>query len=99
MDFIIQQVENIPTFYDRFISSIQTSIKRFTPLYSKNNKSKKYLSHIEKLLKEKLVLYKNSKRNKSISKDYKIKSKEYQLAVKNYNLEYEEKFCKNPNLK
>ena len=36
---------------------------------------------------------------KSFSKDYKNKSKEYQLAVKNYNLEYEEKFCKNPNLK
>ena len=31
--------------------------------------------------------------------EYKNKSKEYQLAVKKYNFEYENKFCKNPNLK
>ena len=31
--------------------------------------------------------------------DYKNKSKEYKLAVKKYNFDYENKFCKNPNLK
>ena len=91
--------ENLQHFYDQFISLIQISIKRFVPIYSKNNKSKKYPSHIKKLLKEKLNLYKKSKTNKSFSIEYKNKSKEYQLAVKKYNFEYENKFCKNQNIK
>ena len=96
---LFKNSENLQHFYDQFISSIQISIKRFVPIYSKNNKSKKYPSHIKKLLKEKANLYKKSKTNKSLLIKYKNKSKEYQLAVKKYNFEYENKFCKNPNLK
>ena len=96
---LFKNSENLQHFYDQFISSIQISIKRFVPIFSKNNKSKKYPSHIKKLLKEKANLYKKSKTNKSLLIKYKNKSKEYQLAVKKYNFEYENKFCKNPNLK
>ena len=38
-------------------------------------------------------------RLKLLKLKYKNKSKEYQLAVKKYNFEYENKLCKNPNLK
>ena len=63
--------------YDKFIDLIQTSIKLFISLYPKNYKCKKCPSNIKKLLKEKHILYKKSKKNKSFSKDHKIKSKEY----------------------
>ena len=95
---LFNKSKNLQHFYDQFINLIHTSIKRFIPLYSKINKNKKYPSHIKRLLKEKLNLYKKSKTNKSFSKVYKKKSKEYQLAVKKYNFEYEKNFCKNPNL-
>ena len=85
---LFNKSKNLQHFYDQFIDLIQTSIKLFIPPYPKNNKCKKYPSNIKKLLKEKLILYKKSKKNKSFSKDYKIKSKEYELAVKKYNLEY-----------
>ena len=96
---LFNKSKNLQHFYDQFIDSIQTSIKLYIPPYPKNNKCKKYPSNIRKLLKEKLILYKKSKKNKSFSKDYKIKSKEYELAVKKYNLEYEKYFCTNPNFK
>ena len=96
---LFNKSKNLQHFYDQFIDLIQTSIKLFIPPYPKNNKRKKYPSNIKKLLKEKLILYKKSKKNKSFSKDYKIKSKEYELAVKKHNLEYEKYFCTNPNFK
>ena len=81
--------KNLQHFYDQLISSILTSIKHVSPLYFLNYKSRKYPSHIIKLLKGKLTLYKKSKTNKSFFKGYENKSKEYQLAVKKYNFEYE----------
>ena len=72
---LFNKSKNLQHFYDQFINLIHTSIKRFIPLYSKINKNKKYPSHIKKLLKEKLNLYKKSKTNKSFSKVYKKKSK------------------------
>ena len=50
---LFKNSENLQHFYDQFSSLIQISIKRFVPIYSKNNKSIKYPSHIKKLLKEK----------------------------------------------
>ena len=91
---LFNKSKNLQHLYDQFISSIQTSMKRFKPLYSKNNKSKKYPSHIKKLLKEKANLYKKSKTNKSLLIKHKNKSKEYQLAVKKYNFEYENSSAK-----
>ena len=55
---LFKNSESLQHFYDKFISLIQISIKRFVPIYSKNNKSKKYPSHIKKLLKEKVILCK-----------------------------------------
>ena len=52
----IQKISSISMI--KFISLIQISIKRFVPIYSKNNQSRKYPSHIKKLLKEKADLYK-----------------------------------------
>ena len=52
----ITSQKNLQHFSDQLIRSIQTSIKRFTPINFKYNKSKKYPSHIKKLLKEKLIL-------------------------------------------
>ena len=94
---LFNKSKNLQLFYDLFINLIQTSTKLFIPPYPKNNKCKKYPSNILKLLKEKLILYNKSKKNKSFSKDYKIKSKEYELAVKKYNLEFEKSFSTNPN--
>ena len=44
---LFNKSKNLQHFYDQFTSSIQASIKRFTPLYSKNNKSEKHPSTLK----------------------------------------------------
>ena len=72
---LFNKLISLQHFYDQFISLIQTSIKRFIPIYFINNIRTKYPSHIEKLLKKNLFCTKKSKTNKYFLKIIKISHK------------------------
>ena len=91
--------KNLQMFYDKFIKTINFSIKQFVPLIKQNRKTKTYPSDIKKLLREKLKLYKQCKLDKQMIQKYKNVSKKYEKAVKVFNIEHEKRFCQNTNSK
>ena len=91
--------KNLQMFYDKFIKTINFSIKQFVPLIKQDRKMKTYPSDIKKLLREKLKLYKQCKLDKQMIEKYKTVSKKYEKAVKVFNIEHEKRFCQNTNSK
>ena len=86
-------------FYDKFIKTIDCSIKQFVPLIKQNRKMKTYPFDIKKIIREKIKLYTQFKLDKQMIQIYKNVSKKYQKAVKVFNIEHEKRFCQNSNSK
>ena len=86
--------------YDKFISFLTSVIQQHIPHKTKHNtKRNKRPRNIHKLLKEKRILYKKLKTDKSFKTQYKAKSKQYDLAVQRWHDKKEEGICKNPSSK
>ena len=86
-------------FYDKFIKTIDCSIKQFVPLIKQNRKMKTYPFDIKKIIREKIKLYTQFKLDKQMIQIYKNVSKKYQKAVKVFNIKHEKCFCQNTNSK
>ena len=88
--------KNLQKFYDKFIKTINFSIKQLVPLTKHHRKSKIYPTNIKKLLWEKLKLYKQCKSDKADDTEV---SNDYQKAIIMFNIEHENSFFQIINAK
>jgi hypothetical protein len=100
--FCFSQHTTIQHAYDKFISVINSVIAQHVPIRRRRNRSfaRSQPKHIRGLLRQKKMLYKKIKTDRSSSKAaYKSISKKYDAAVKQWNNNFESNLCKNPNSK
>ena len=93
-------IVNVPDTYDYFLSILNSSIAKHTPIkVKKPGKPLKKPHNIRKLLKEKHKIYKQCKTNPLKKAAYKTISKAYDLAVDEWNDRLESNICSNPSSK
>ena len=85
--------------YDHFISFLNSLIDKYVPTKAFTKKKHKMPTHINKLLKKKLLYYRKFKKDKNFYSSYKEISKTYDLAVQKWHNDKESNICKNPSSK
>ena len=86
------------SFYDNFVDVLLSLIDIHVPFKSsKKNCNGKQPKHIRVLLKEKLLLYKKFKVDRSLKEQLKLKEKEYEKAVNKWHDDLESNMCVNPS--
>ena len=97
----LYSIDNCQEAYDYLNSILMSSISVHVPLIKSRaqNKPRKPPLTIQKLLKEKLRLYKQSKADKSLKARYKNKAKEYDKTVNSWYDKRELNLCSNPSNK
>ena len=96
-DFCYSQQSDVQTIYDRFISILKETIEIHIPLKINCFKPKSQPKNIRNLLRQKHIIYRKMRDDRSYKSAYKHASKEYDLAVNQWRDKVESNLCDNPN--
>ena len=95
---LIDSSSNLQSFYNSFCDILKSLITKYVPTTKKfKNDRPSYPPHIKKLRKDKILLYRKSKLDRSLKKQYKLKCKEYETAVNIWHDSKELNICNNPS--
>ena len=98
-DFL-SSTNSVQNIYNQFCLLLTTIINENIPLKTSNkNKKQKKPKNVKRLLKQKKILYKKSKLDRSFKQAFKQASKNYDLAVNQWHDQIESKLCQDPSSK